>query len=463
MSQAPLSRESLEWTRPMLEELCVEVRNSLESWADEEASDRSQLLEQATEACEKVHRSLSVLNFESGDLMAQAMRDALIALNGESVDTDAALQTVLEATAILPDYLDYVEASGSDQIGIILPVINDLRVTAGQPALDKADFFPVRLSGVRPPAEQADGSPSFPDLRRQFQLALRNYLTGDRTPALFSDVGDALMRVRNHPLLPNGLRRLAWALAGLADLIEDRQVEFSADVSRHFSRLDTLLKEVCGEADELTIGNRADSAVRAVLFQVASAPVASPTTLELAEAFDFQHALAEPELEASVFLAGRNRELIRAVTEAAQEDLARIKEVLGSQLESDRDPDVLEHQTELLKSVGESLAMIGLDALGERIVQQAKRLSSVGSDVDDPTLLEVARQLLVVESSLAEGFSASARLPAHEHDEPDSAPTLLPASELERIVRHLIKESIEDLAHARHLLVCVVHEVGVAG
>ncbi|MFP4207812.1 MAG: hypothetical protein ACLFSC_04080, partial [Wenzhouxiangella sp.] len=451
MSDRPLSRESLQWTRPMLEELCIEVRNCLESWADQASAERDQLLEQATEACGKVHRSLSVLNFESGDLMAQAMRDALIALETEGTDIEQTVQTVLEATAILPDFLDYVEASGSDQIGLILPVINDLRVAAGQEALDKADFFPVQLRGVRPPAAETDGSASFPELRREFQLALRNYLTGGRSAEQFAPVGASLMRIRNHPLLPNGLRRLAWALAGLAELIAEGQLTFSADVSRHFSRLDGLLKEVCGEADELTIGNRADSAVRAVLFQVASAAAATPLTEELAFAFSFDKVASEPELQASVFLAGHSRDLTRAVTEAAQSDLARIKDTLGSQLESDRDPAVLEQQTELLESVGASLAMIGLDALGQRIVRQARRLSSVGSNVDDPTLLEVARELLVVESSLAEGFSAATRTPSEEDDD-DSSLTLLPASELQRIVRHLIRESIEDLAHARHLL-----------
>ena len=452
MTRSPLNKQSLEWTRPLLEELCVQVRQALEAFADDSSDQHEVLLADSIAACDKVAGSLSVLNFESGELMALAMRDALQSLEQGETDRQLVIQTVLEATAILPDYLDYVESTELDHIGLILPVINDLRAAAGQAALDKAEFFPVQLENIRPPSEQADGSSSFTELRREFQVALRDFLTSARASADLQPLHAAVVRVRNHPLLPNGLRRMAWALAGLAELIEANELSFSPDISRHFSRLDSLLREVCGDEDEIAISGRADSAARAILYLVATSKTETPTGSELRQAFDFPAALEEPELEAGVFLAGHNRELYAAVTQAAQEDLAKIKEVLGSQLESDRDPVVLEQQTVLLRSVGESLTMIGLTALGEKTASQASRLAEVGSAADDPVLLQVARELIVVESSLADGFSAAAAESLREGQDENLPGTLLPASEYRRVIRQLVQECTEDLAHAKHLL-----------
>src|SRR5699024_8427422 len=114
------------------------------------------------------------------------------------------------------------------------------------------------------------------------------------------------------------------------------------------------------------------------------------------DAFSLGDHAAESSGQARAFLAGRNRSLFAAVTQAAREDLAQIKDTLGSQLEHSADPDLLEKQTELLGSVGESLAMLGLDGMAERIRSQAERLSRIGSDPEDPELLAVARELLVV-------------------------------------------------------------------
>jgi len=128
MSSARISNQSLQWTRPLLDELFDEVRQAVERFGDEDIERQEGDLDQAIEACAKVAGSLAVMEFNSGQLIAEAMGLALEALKrGDSRDESDAIAKVLEATAILPDYLDYLESTQIDAPVVVLPTINDLQ------------------------------------------------------------------------------------------------------------------------------------------------------------------------------------------------------------------------------------------------------------------------------------------------------------------------------------------------
>jgi hypothetical protein len=73
MSGTHLSHQSLQWTRPLLDELCEEVRQAVERFGDEERERQAGDLDSAIEACDKVAGSLAVMEFSSGQLIAEAM------------------------------------------------------------------------------------------------------------------------------------------------------------------------------------------------------------------------------------------------------------------------------------------------------------------------------------------------------------------------------------------------------
>ncbi len=449
MSQARLDLLGLTWTRPQLDQLCLQARQALEAWvAHDDGPQREQWLTEAIEACEKAVGSLALLNCNSGRLMAAAMRDALGALRTHASDPGQNVEAVLEATAILPDYLDHIEYSRTEPVGLILPAINTMRRAARQPVLDQASLFPVELASVRLPAGATDGSTGFAELRRDLQLSLRNTLVQPDESNLGA-LKTRLLRLRDHSLLPQGLRRMAFALAGLVELIEIGHYPLSNHLSRYFSRLDKLLKEAGSEDDRSVIGTHADRSTRAILHWVAQAAGTTPLCQALSVAFDLPGALAEAALDGPVFLAGRNRELFRCVADAAREELALIQRALESQAAHSRDPESMEEHSERLRSVGQSLAMLGLSATAGLIEQQADRLADLAGATGDPSLPALAEQLMRVESSLSDELAS--RL------EPIS-----PAEQLEqsgisrrpgrRLLRHLGRECLADLSRLRQLL-----------
>jgi chemosensory pili system protein ChpA (sensor histidine kinase/response regulator) len=459
MTSSHISKQSLQWTRPLLDELFEEVRQAIERFGDEDRERQEHDLDEAIDACEKVAGSLAVMEFKSGQLIAEAMGMALEALkSGDASDEDETISRVLEATAILPDYLDYLESAQSDSPVVVLPTINDLRSSAGQPALDEASFFRPDVDQVELPESKNDASPS--ELRRDYQHALRGFLINNQDAEAIETLATVALKIRDSAHAPSALRRIGWAVAALCEAMSEQHVTGGPNITRLLARTDVTLKAFADQtnrqskdaADDPALTDKANDLCRSLLFQIALSQAETPLASDVHEAFNLADHVPDQLARAKVFLAGRNRSLFAAVTKAAREDLARIKEALGTQLEQDNDPEVMAQQTALLESVGESLAMLGLDHLSNRVKGQASKLSELGNEFDDPALLRVARELLVVESQLEESFGLASDGADQDGADDGGDATLLPPSEQRRVVKQLVKEALEDLAHAKHLL-----------
>ena len=450
MTSSHTSHQSLKWTRPLIDELCKEIQQILEQWADEDA-DRSEIdLDQAADAGRKIAGSMSVLQYESGETLGECMAQVVEALNRGDIDKDqeeAAVTSVLEATATLPDYLDYLESTYRDAPLVLIGTINALRGYLGQAPLDEGDFFNPPVESVPlPEGEAISTRPE--DIRREYQHALRGFLVDKTNREALDTLQSIGLKIRDQAEFPDSVRRTGWTAAGLVAALQSEQVESSSDTARLFARLDVILKQL-GESQD--VDEAANQLSRDFLFDLADAGPGEGLSGELFEAFSLaDHATGHGD-QTQVFLAGQNRALFTAVTQAAREDLAQIKETLGSQLEGALAPDVLEQQTQLLESVGESLSMLGLENLARRIKAQAGHLADLSADPDDPALLAVARELLVVESQLEDSFSPGS-FDDSEEDEDELSATLLPPSEQRRVLRQLLIESLEDLTHAKSLL-----------
>lgn len=442
------SHQSLKWTRPLIEELGQEILLTLESWNKAGADREASALDAAITAARRMGGSLSVLEFNSGELLGSAMADTLEALQQEDFEHhDKALDALLEACATLPDYLDFLESTHRDAPLLLLPTINKLRRSIGAAALEEAEFFQPPLDQVELPAEGA--STSVGELHRRYQSILPRVLLNSQDQTALNDLTEVSMAMRDDPQLPDSARRAAWAAAAVSSALADGELDGGAHLNRLYAGFDGLLRklEEGRHADE-----QADALCRNFLYQLAAIRPQGEVATAAWHAFHMDEYAPEVAGQARAYLAGRNRALFAAVTKAAREDLAQIKDTLGSQLERSSDPDLINNQAELLVSVSESLAMLGLDRMAQRLHAQADRLSELGSDPDDPALLAVARELLMVESQLEESLGVIEAQAMESDDSEDADATLLPPSEWRRVLRQLFSECSEDLAHAKSLL-----------
>ncbi|MEM1080080.1 MAG: Hpt domain-containing protein, partial [Pseudomonadota bacterium] len=163
-------------------------------------------------------------------------------------------------------------------------------------------------------------------------------------------------------------------------------------------------------------------------------------------------AYTEQELtQAQGVLTGRNRDLFTAVAQAALGALNEAKSNLNEHLLGRADEhSSTEPIAQLLTSVAESIHMLSLDRLAERVSAQADALDDISAEVDDPALQSVANELLLVESELEESVLFLGEPPADDllHDD-DSG---LPVAELRRVMRQLVHEALDNLNQAKHQL-----------
>src|SRR5690625_2487230 len=443
------SHQTLKWTRPLIEDLGQEILHGVEAWNQEDTGRQPEQLDSAIEASRQLGGSLSLLDFESGELLGNAMAEMLEVLQrGDFTDEGNALDALMEAAATLPDYLDFLESTHRDAPLLLLPTINKLRAATGTALLNESDFFQPPLDHVQLP--ETDRTTDINELRRGYQRALPAFLLNNRDQNALEEMAATGLALRDDSSLPESARRAGWAAAAVAASLSSQEIESSADLNRQYASLDALLKQLSeGDSD---IDAQADSLCQSFLFSLAVSRPDNDTAAQAWAAFDLDAHAPEAAGQTHAYLAGRNRALFAAVTKAAREDLAQIKDTLGSQLEHATDRDVIESQTELLISVSESLAMLNLDSMAGRLRAQANRLLELDSNPDDPALLAVARELLIVESQLEESLGVIEARALDKNDESDSDATLLPPSEWRRVIKQVFAESQEDLAHAKSLL-----------
>ncbi|HLS05989.1 MAG TPA: Hpt domain-containing protein [Wenzhouxiangella sp.] len=443
------SHQTLKWTRPLIEDLGQEILHGVEAWNQEDTGRQPEQLDSAIEASRQLGGSLSLLDFESGELLGNAMAEMLEVLQrGDFTDEGNALDALMEAAATLPDYLDFLESTHRDAPLLLLPTINKLRAATGTALLNESDFFQPPLDHVQLP--ETDRTTDINELRRGYQRALPAFLLNNRDQNALEEMAATGLALRDDSSLPESARRAGWAAAAVAASLSSQEIESSADLNRQYASLDALLKQLSeGDSD---IDAQADSLCQSFLFSLAVSRPDNDTAAQAWAAFDLDAHAPEAAGQTHAYLAGRNRALFAAVTKAAREDLAQIKDTLGSQLEHTADRDVIESQTELLISVSESLAMLNLDSMAGRLRTQANRLLELDSNPDDPALLAVARELLIVESQLEESLGVIEARALDESDENDGDATLLPPSEWRRVIKQVFAESQEDLAHAKSLL-----------
>lgn len=434
------------WTRPHLAELCDAIRHAIEGVAGDGGT-KAPPLDQARAHAQQIAHTLDTLSVEGAARLAHALAAALDAIDDEVGEHQAT--TILETVAILPNYLERLETGAPDTPQVLSERIAELHAIAGRSPADDGHALAV-LDPATPPADE---SPDPNTLRREWQRALRDWLMDPREAGGLVTVTDQL----SDAPIPS-MRRVGTAAGATFAALAAEKLAPTPEINKQLAGIDALLRlwAVDGPGPELDAA--ADAAAGALLGHLRSAEPGLDRVDRLRD--DAGATLpgeagedADPEeLErARSVLSGRNRELFTAVAEAARGELNQAKDALNATLiGAGEDAPDLGDQAALLNSVSESLGMLGLNRLAERVRAQAGRLDELTGDPESPVLLDVARELLLVDSELEEAVLYLGEAPSSELLEGDGAN--LPKSEHRRVMRQVLHECLDDLSQAKHLL-----------
>jgi chemosensory pili system protein ChpA (sensor histidine kinase/response regulator) len=391
-----------------------DARAALEGYA--ERPDQRELLEKCAELLHSAHGALRLVEVYGAALLAEEMEHVALYLLGSSNDQKRqvdGLDALMRAMVQLPTYLERVVSGGRDLALVLLPLLNDLRSVRGSPLLSEGTLLLLNLKSdqAAQPQSEMPGEPGTSvvqwarRLRPRFQIGLLGYIRGERTVQnleILTKVAEKLEQVATtQPVF-----QLWWVIGAILEAVRANGLEGSATLKRLLGQADRQIKTLYEIGEGRYCENPPVDLLNNLLYYVARATTGGGRIAAVRASFKLSELLPvddsiEQERES---LSAPSVKLMRTVAAAIKEDLSKVKDVLdifvrrgGGGIEE------LVPQLDLLKKISDTLGVLGLGELRQRVQQEISDLSGMLSDGKSPAedgLIKMAGVLLSVEDSL---------------------------------------------------------------
>ncbi len=449
-----------------------DARASLEAYA--ERSDQRALLEKCADQLHSAHGVLRLVEVYGAALLAEEMeyvtRYLLSSDNDQKRQVDG-LDALMRAMVQLPTYLERVLSGGRDLALVLLPLLNDLRSVRGSPLLSEGTLLLLNLKSDQPaqPQSQGQGELSISvaqwarRLRPRFQIGLLGYIRGERTVQnleILAKVAEKLEQVATtQPVF-----QLWWVVGAILEAVRENGLEGSATLKRLLGQADRQIKTLYELGEARYCEDPPVDLLNNLLYYVARASNSGGRIAAVRASFKLSELLPvddsiEHERES---LSAPSVKLMRTVAAAIKEDLSKVKDVLDIFVRRGGGrSDELAPQLELLKKISDTLGVLGLGELRQRVQEEIAELAGIVTDGKTPpeeSLLKVAGVLLSVEDSLDDQL-VRLILPTV----PDGTRTDLPADqdlEFRLVSEAVLRECIVNLARIKEAVTVAVQKPG---
>jgi chemosensory pili system protein ChpA (sensor histidine kinase/response regulator) len=467
-----VASDSLLWIKRELDETLLRARQALEAYVEDQ--DDARHIQECHDHLHQVQGTLRIVEVYGAAMLAEEMEAVAAAIGaGRARERNEAFEILMRAMIQLPDYLERVVAGRRDVPLALLSLLNDLRSVRGEPLLSESSLFTQNLSergatevAARVPAKTSGDSAELArQLRPKFQSALLGWYRGDAKSAAHLKVLQKVAEQLEHASSAPATFQLWWIVGGALEALGDGGLEASVSLKQMLGQVDRQIKRLGDEGEGALEGEPPTELVNNLLFYVGKASSSGERITAIKDSFKLGEVVPDDAAveQAKQGLGGPNLNLMRTVSGAIKEDLARIKDALdifvrtGSHAVADLAP-----LPELLKKVGDTLGVLGLGGLREQCEQQHLTLAEVASgkvQVSDAVLMDIAAALIRVESALdrqvsdlvtGEGPRASEEVGGLRVEEGD----------FREVTQAVIRESVINLARVKEAIVEFVKDTG---
>ena len=363
----------------------------------------------------------------------------------------------------LPDYLAGLQEGRADVPATLLPLMNDLRAVRDAPLLSETSLFAPGLEHLLDAGDDdhVAGSGALAaeigSHRRDFHLGLLGWFRGDE--AALERLESAISGFQAHASATR-VSRLFEAGAAVVEGVRAGVIEGSVAVKRLIGSLDRVLKRI-GTAGEPDIA--ADypfDLVKNLLYYVSAATApGTPLIDKLKHRYRLvDSAEAEAESLQDVSLFGLSSDTYETVRTLLLGEITSIKDRLDVALHAEpRDPAALQPVVPQLYKISDTLGMVGMGSLRQRLLQQAETLERGLSGDGMPEtaeLMALASDLVFAESSIQGGLNKG--YPEATDDELNLQ--ALPAGELARYRGVVLEEIGNEFAAIKNAVAAFVAE-----
>jgi chemosensory pili system protein ChpA (sensor histidine kinase/response regulator) len=389
-----------------------EARAALEAFS-EQSSDRAALHRFASHV-HMARCALRLAEVYGGALLGEEMEHVAAYLDGHDreskVDSDA-LDALMRAMEQLPAYVDRVASGGRDVPLALLPLLNDLRAVRGSALLSEGTLLLLNLHSdeAAHPAGDAQVGMSVVDLARRlrprFQLALLGWIRGERVAETLGALSDIAHQFES-AASTQPLFQLWWVVGAVIEALQQGGIDGNVSVKRLLGNVDRELRRLHDQGEPRYSDSPPVELLNNLLFYVARSTTSGSRVTSVRSSFRLDEVLAADQGmdEGPETLSAPSVRLMKTVAAAIREDLTRVKDVLdifvrrgGSQV------DELAPQLEMLRKIGDTLGVLGLGALRDRVQREIELLMRIVERREPPgdaALLDIAAALIEVEDGL---------------------------------------------------------------
>jgi len=446
-----------------------DARASLEGYA--ERPDQRVMLEKCADQLHSAHGVLRLVEVYGAALLAEEMEHVtryLLSSGSDQKRQIDGLDALMRAMVQLPTYLERVLSGGRDLALVLLPLLNDLRSVRGSPLLSEGTLLLLNLKSDQNAAPQSltQGEQSITvsqwarRLRPRFQIGLLGYIRGERTVQnleILAKVTEKLEQVATtQPVF-----QLWWVTGAILEAVRANGLEGSATLKRLLGQADRQIKALYELGEARYCEDPPIDLLNNLLYYVARATTsggrisAVRASFKLAELLPVDDTI-EQERES---LSAPSVKLMRTVAAAIKEDLSKVKDVLDIFVRRGGGQSAeLLPQLELLKKISDTLGVLGLGELRQRVQEEIQALAQIvqeGKPPSEESLVRVAGVLLSVEDSLDDQL---VRLILPTQSEEAAADAPLEDHEFRQVSEAVLRECIVNLARIKEAVSTAVQK-----
>jgi len=454
-----LDINTLSWVKSEIDETLNQARTALEAYV-EDPDDESRL-QFCFNYLHQVRGTLQMVELYGATMAAEEMEILTQALLDKQVNNrDDAYEVLMRGILQLPDYLEHLLAGHQDIPVVLMPLLNDLRAARGEALLSENALFTPDLTVDAPTNEMiaTDIIDLARKLRHNYHLGLLGWFRDKDSEASLKRIGDVIEKLRQAASVQE-INRLLWVAGGLVESLKHGGLNSSVSIKLLLGQLDRQIKKIIDNGITALSDEPPQELLKNLLYYVATSQSSDERTREVKNAFKLDQVMPDTHTleQARADLAGPNAALMGTVSAVLLEDLTRIKDTLDVFMrKEERDSAELKPLCDTLNQMADTLGMMGL-GLQRRMVQdqiEVLRAMAKGErELEENTLMDVAGAMLSLETSLQEASVArAANEEAEEIGEAGEAQQKLRAAEQQQLLRTVIEQAGDELAHVKDAL-----------
>ncbi|NLD13589.1 MAG: ferrous iron transporter B [Gammaproteobacteria bacterium] len=394
---------SLSVVREELFATMTETQQNLERFLEER--DSGTLLQRSVHNLQQIKGILSLIGLTGAELLAQEMQ--VLAMDipaGANEQCNDQLSAINNGLHVLHSYLEHLEANWIEMPELLLPAINQLRVSASQSQLPESYFFSTRLTierPSRPPLKSLkDPQSALNRLRHLYQLALLSVIKEKNVQQALAAMKKLVQEMDvTDPAAAGTI--IYWVSAAALESVIDGKLLLTTERKLLFSRLDREIKQHLSNASH----SPSRGLIKDMLYLVALAYSPGPCAVEVQRAANLPTLPFTDRMLADEYrrMSGPGTNVLRSLSAAIQEELGMVKDTVDLIGRGTASDEAFENLPLIIAKLEKTLIMVGQTGASLSLKRQLKTLAGwkTPQDVSSDELLQLADAVIYIEGLVA--------------------------------------------------------------